>query len=70
MKLKNPNYQSAAQLFVAANKAAILAYINSFPADVKFKSYDEIRADFPARNDLTDTMLNAVFSELGFNVEL
>ena len=69
MKIKNVNFVSVAEVFIADHKAGIQSYLTSQPAELEFITFDKIRADFPALADqLTDGMLSAIFQELGIDV--
>ncbi len=70
MKIINPSYADPMATFVAANKAAVLAYLQSKPGQAFFTS-DELRTQFPAlASNLTDGVVEEICKAIGARVEL
>jgi hypothetical protein len=71
VKLRNPNYTSAAHALANTKRAAVQAYLAELPAAQEFVSFDDIRASFPApeRAALTNGVLHQILQDLGHQAE-
>lgn len=69
MKVKNPNYKTAEQRWIEANRAAIDNFVANLPDDKEFVDFDELREEFAALGtDFTDGKLQQILGDLGYEV--
>ncbi len=66
LKIINPGYVDSTETFIAANKAAVQAWVNALPNTKRVADFAEIRAALPAlASKLTDGMLAEILVRVG-----
>lgn len=70
MRIKNPNFADPVAAYVAGKKNAIGTWLAGQPANKRFITPADIRAQFPADADrLTDGTIAELCKALGLSIE-